>query len=417
MSSDGDAYNEAVMVAAKLDELRDAYFSNDGSNNTSIYELRKQFSKIIPYSSRNWYRHWSEFAFDIVRKDGLAKRPIFSNEGGRPSSTPRSDNDRMYIFNPSSNPDYPPDLSRPPSPSGAAQTGDAPSGRRQEGVPGPNPIQPPVLSMEDRLAALSRANIESQNRINMLLDNQEKSAGKKRHHHHRDRSSSSSSDSTTKSEKDNKKFAFITKKIDSVEDDSEFTPGARLFAADDKGYESSIANAVRGFNRNGKPAHFPEVLSKELLLGRFIDLRRIKGELLNKKKGDSTFMASGNEKGLEVSKFLTLEIEDLAEWEHYFRIFKRATKMAFPDCGKFISDYSKYIKSQFWSGPIRANWKNIAEYDAAFRNQVADRKYVCFADWNHKDFDVLKTQYFGSAYNQHFSALPPLASSSYSRQP
>ncbi|EGG11151.1 uncharacterized protein MELLADRAFT_92398 [Melampsora larici-populina 98AG31] len=124
-------------------------------------------------------------------------------------------------------------------------------------------------------------------------------------------------------------------------------------------------------------------------------------------------MASGKEKGLEVSKFLTQENDDLAEWEHYFRIFKKATKMAFPDCGKFISEYSKYIKSQFWSGGIRANWRNIADYNAAFRNQVADRRYVCFADWNHKDFDVLKTQFFGSAYDQRSSNL--VAPSSFAR--
>ncbi|KAH9820576.1 hypothetical protein DFH28DRAFT_1194301 [Melampsora americana] len=410
MSSDGDLYNEAVVVSTKLDELRESYLSTDGSNNTSILNLRKKFSKIIPFHSRNWYRHWSEFAFDLVRKDVLAKRPVFANEGPRPTSTPRSNNDRLYIFNPSNNPEYPPDLSRPPTPA----TRGSSAGNPDQGAPN-RPILPSGdRSMEDRLAALSRANEEAQNRIALLLGNQEKSSGKKRSHHHRDRSSSISSDSTTKSEKDNKKFAFITKKIDTVNDVAEFTPGALIFAADVKGYESSIAAAVRGFNRNGKPAHFPEVLSKELLLGKYIDLRRIKGELLNRKKGDATFMASGKEKGLEVSKFLTLEIEDLAEWEHYFRIFKRATKMAFPDCGKFISDYSKYIKSQFWSGPIRANWKNIAEYDAAFRIQVADRRYVCFSDWDHKDFDVLKTQFFGGAYNQSFSAIP-IASTSYSR--
>ncbi|KAH9807262.1 hypothetical protein DFH28DRAFT_1139659 [Melampsora americana] len=379
MSSDGSTFNEAVVVSAKLDELREAYLS-----------------------------HWSEFAYNLVRKDGLARRPTYANEGPRPTSTPRSNSDKIYIFAPSTNPEYPLDLSRQPTPApGVSNSGIQPQD---------NPDQPNLPgsgSMEDRFAGLSRANVEAQNRINMLLDFQGNASGKKHGHHH-SKSSSDSSDSTSKSEKNNRKSAFITKKVDSVDVDVVFTPGARLFAADVKGYRSSIAAAVRGFNRNGKPAHFPEVLSKELLLGKYIDLRRIKGELLNKKKGDATFMASGKEKGLEVSKFLSQEINNLAEWQHYFCIFKSATKMAFPDCGKFILDYSKYIKSQFWSGPIRANWRNIAEYDAAFRNQVADRRYVCFADWNHKDFDVLKTQFFGGAYNQSFSSIP-VASSSFSR--
>ncbi|KAH9821341.1 hypothetical protein DFH28DRAFT_923745 [Melampsora americana] len=89
MSSDGGNYNEAVTVLTKLDELRDLYILNNGSNNMSIFNLRARFARILPYSSRNWYRHWSEFAYKLIRKDGLAKRPVYSNSGARPCSTPR----------------------------------------------------------------------------------------------------------------------------------------------------------------------------------------------------------------------------------------------------------------------------------------------------------------------------------------
>ncbi|KAH9823816.1 hypothetical protein DFH28DRAFT_921342 [Melampsora americana] len=181
MSSDGGNYNEAVEVSTKLDELRDLYISNDGSNNMSIFDLRARFAKILPYSSRNWYRHWSEFAYELIRKDGLAKRPVFSNSGARPTLTPRSDSDRMYIFAPPTNPEYPPDLSRPASP---ANTG-LPV-QVSLGLPPASPtgVPMPIPSMEERVAALSKANVEAQNRINMLLDYQEKSASKKRGHHH-----------------------------------------------------------------------------------------------------------------------------------------------------------------------------------------------------------------------------------------
>ncbi|KAH9821204.1 hypothetical protein DFH28DRAFT_1120585 [Melampsora americana] len=57
-----------------------------------------------------------------------------------------------------------------------------------------------------------------------------------------------------------------------------------------------------------------------------------------------------------------------------------------------------------------ANWKNIASYDAAFRTQVANRKYMCFSDWDHRDCEVLKSQFFGNAYVQH--NFSPLASNS-----
>ncbi|EGG04120.1 uncharacterized protein MELLADRAFT_89666 [Melampsora larici-populina 98AG31] len=254
---------------------------------------------------------------------------------------------------------------------------------------------------------LSMANKDAQETIRALLAKQ----GKKGHHHHRHKhqdDSSDSLDSDDKEDKKKRKFAFISKAVPVSDSEKIFTEGATKYAADVKGYESNIALAVREFKRAGKPAHFPEVLSKELLLGQFIDVCQIKGELFNKKKGDFSYSTTGKEKGLEVSKHLTLEIDDLAEWQHYFSILKKAIEMGFPDCRKQISDYSEYINSQFWLGPIQANWKNITDYNAAFRSQVADRRYVCFSDWDHKDFDVLKTQYFGSSY---FNTAPNLAQS------
>ncbi|KAH9821205.1 hypothetical protein DFH28DRAFT_923622 [Melampsora americana] len=103
-------------------------------------------------------------------------------------------------------------------------------------------------------------------------------------------------------------------KKDAIDVTYGFTPGALLFYEDVKAYDESISQAVREFNNNSKPADFLDVLTKDLLLGKFIDLRRIKGELLNPKKGDTSYNSVGNEKGLEVLKFLHLEILDLAEW-------------------------------------------------------------------------------------------------------
>ncbi|KAH9823562.1 hypothetical protein DFH28DRAFT_947547 [Melampsora americana] len=40
--------------------------------------------------------------------------------------------------------------------------------------------------------------------------------------------------------------------------------------------------------------------TKEFLLGRFIDIRRIKDKLLNPKKGHTFYTASGKEKGMKV---------------------------------------------------------------------------------------------------------------------
>ncbi|KAH9807179.1 hypothetical protein DFH28DRAFT_939212 [Melampsora americana] len=395
-SSDASNIEAAARISSRLAEIERSYQEAGGSTNISMGEIRAQFVEVLPFHSKNWYRHWSNFAIRLVKLDKDAGRPIFRNILPIPTTTPRSNEDKIFIFNVSKNPIYPPDLSRPVSPI---------IGVQNSGVPATSVISPidlSVLSSEERIALLSKQNEANQSRLNALLalhESGEKDKRKRHHHRKRDDSSVSSSNSSTKSEKNAKKYAFIAKKKDDIPIGN-FTPGALLFAADVKGYDSSISQAVKTFNNTVKPPDFPDVLTKELLLGRFIDLRRIKGELLNPKKGETSYTASGKEKGLEISKNLTLEMGELAEWLYYFGILKKALKTAFPDCESFISEYGKYIKSQFWSGGIMAQWKNIAGYDAAFRTQVANRRYICFADWDHKDCEVLKTQFFGSAYNQ-----------------
>ncbi|KAH9820105.1 hypothetical protein DFH28DRAFT_924613 [Melampsora americana] len=400
-SSDVSNIEAAARITSRLAEIERSYQEAGGSTNISMVEIRSQFAEVLPFHSKNWYRHWSNFAIRLLKLDKEAGRPIFKNILPVPTTTPRSNEDKIFIFNVSENPIYPPDLSRPVSPvlggqnSGVLATPAIPS------------IDISALSNEEKIALLSKQNEANQARLNSLLALHESGDKDKRKRHHRkkkDDSSDSSSASSTKSEKNARKYAFIAKKKSDVPIGN-FTPGALLFAADVKGYDSSISQAVKYFNNSVKPPDFPDVLTKELLLGRFIDLRRIKGELLNPKKGETSYSVSGKEKGLEISKNLTLEIGELAEWLYYFGIYKKALKTAFPDCESFISEYGKYIKSQFWSGGIMAQWRNIAGYDAAFRSQVANRRYICFADWDHKDCEVLKTQFFGSAYNQQNLSL------------
>ncbi|KAH9807010.1 hypothetical protein DFH28DRAFT_1156344 [Melampsora americana] len=397
MSGDVGNIEAAARITSRLADIEKAYHEAGGSSNISMGEIRSQFTEVLPFNSKNWYRHWSNFAIRLVRLDKEAGRPIFRNVLPIPTSTPRSNEDKLYIFNVSENPSYPPDLSRPVTPvSGVPVVENQPTSNTLSSDHG-------VLSNEQRIAILSKQNIDNQNRINSLLashDSNEKGKRKK-YHKRKDDSSDSSSDSSTKSEKNARKFAFISKKKTVDIPIGNFTPGALLYAADVKGYDSCISQAVKSFNNSVKPSDFPDVLTKELLLGKFIDLRRIKGELLNPKKGDTSYLVSGKEKGLEISKNLSLEIGELAEWLYYFGILKKAIKAAFPDCESFVSEYGKYIKSQFWSSGIMAQWRNIAGYDAAFRTQVANRRYICFSDWDHKDCEVLKTQFFGSAFSQH----------------
>ncbi|KAH9817544.1 hypothetical protein DFH28DRAFT_1124202 [Melampsora americana] len=239
MSGDLSNIEAAARITLKLVNIEKSYHEAGGSSNISMVDIRSQFTEVLPFHSKNWYRHWLNFAIRLVRLDKDVGRPVFKNVLPVPTSTPCSDEDKLFIFNVSENPSHPPCLSRPVSPiSGGCASG---------------------MQLTSNMLPLDSSVPTSEERIS-------NEKGKWERHHKKDDSSNSSSDSSTKLEKNAKKSAL-------------------LFVAEVEGYDSSISQAVKYFNNLVKPPDFPVVLAKELLLGRFIDIRWIKGELLDSKNG------------------------------------------------------------------------------------------------------------------------------------
>ncbi|KAH9811617.1 hypothetical protein DFH28DRAFT_1223856 [Melampsora americana] len=110
MSEHGANYEAAAEVTRKLAEIERSYQEAGGSNNVSMQSIRSSFAEVIPFNSRNWYRHWSNFAIRLLKLDRDAHQPLFKNQLPVPLSCPRSENDPVYIFNPTENTIYPPDL-------------------------------------------------------------------------------------------------------------------------------------------------------------------------------------------------------------------------------------------------------------------------------------------------------------------
>ncbi|KAH9807206.1 hypothetical protein DFH28DRAFT_939112 [Melampsora americana] len=149
MSDNGVNYEAAAEITRKLAEIEKSYQDAGGSSNVSMQSIRNSFAEVIPYNSKNWYRHWSNFAVKLLKLDRDAHRPLFRNQNPIPTSTPRSDDDPLYIFNPLENTVYPPDLSRAPSP--------VPPSTQDVGTDTGREI-PRVLSTDERVAALSKQN-------------------------------------------------------------------------------------------------------------------------------------------------------------------------------------------------------------------------------------------------------------------
>ncbi|KAH9821078.1 hypothetical protein DFH28DRAFT_1190685 [Melampsora americana] len=123
MSGDVSSIEAAARITSKLADIEKSYHEAGGSSNISMGEIRSQFVEVLPFHSKNWYRHWSNFAIRLVRLDKDAGRPVFRNILPVPTSTPRSNEDKIFIFNVSENPTFPPDLSRPVTPVGGQNPG------------------------------------------------------------------------------------------------------------------------------------------------------------------------------------------------------------------------------------------------------------------------------------------------------
>ncbi|KAH9820398.1 hypothetical protein DFH28DRAFT_1121665 [Melampsora americana] len=81
-------------------------------------------------------------------------------------------------------------------------------------------------------------------------------------------------------------------------------------------YQPDIIRAVEGFNNWVKPFDFPSNLSKELLQGKYIDLRRVKSEFLAEKRGMApSLMLAGKDKDLELqNKKIHQRLTDSQDW-------------------------------------------------------------------------------------------------------
>ncbi|KAH9813924.1 hypothetical protein DFH28DRAFT_929476 [Melampsora americana] len=110
--SDNDSFdfNAAKDVAEKLESVTAEYISVDGSNGRTLAEVRSQFSEIVPYDKPNWYRQWSKFATNLINLDKDNGRPVHENAGPTPTGPVVSDDDPVFVFDPSTNPTFPDDI-------------------------------------------------------------------------------------------------------------------------------------------------------------------------------------------------------------------------------------------------------------------------------------------------------------------
>ncbi|KAH9812238.1 hypothetical protein DFH28DRAFT_931090 [Melampsora americana] len=277
MSDEGSFnYEEAKVIADKLESLTKLYEDGDGSNSKSMVEVRSLYSQIVPYDKPNWYRNWSKFASNLIRSDKEHDRPIYKNDCPTPSRPVVSDDNPVYVFDVSANPTYPEDV--------VLDTQDSARAKEKE----KSRVSPTIhiLTQEEiDLAQKARNLLDAENEREKRNSSRSKSSSpltskkalKRKKSSRTDRDSDDSDESEgilTKKQKKN--FDWSSRAESGPNSESFYTPGAVRFAHAKRGYATSIKDAVKGFNQTVRPSDFPKNLSKDLLEGEYIDLRRIK---------------------------------------------------------------------------------------------------------------------------------------------
>ncbi|KAH9815866.1 hypothetical protein DFH28DRAFT_1125909 [Melampsora americana] len=391
MSDNGSPdYEAARVVSEKLATLTNDYQMVDGSNGKSMSQVRSIFASIVPYSSKNWYKQWSKYASDLIELDRKANRPIFQNEGPVPVRSGTSDDDPVYVFDVNSDPVYPDDDCN------------------RKRTPPRSRVHSPDKSVRSRGAIhiLTQEEIDNAQKARDLLDSQNPCQ------HHRSQSVFATGSEASKSklsrsdvDSDDDKAILKKRKLEKSWEwvercdtgpsaEENHSESAIAFSKAVRGYATSLSKAVEGFNDRVKPADFPSNLSKELLQGKYIDLRRIKGEYLAEKRGMATnLMVAGKDKDIELqNKKVSQKLDNIQDWYYYFDILERAYQEAFPKSFKYFHQYSEWIKQEFMSNGQKADWTCIARFDEALRGQFALRRDISFADWGHQSLGTINAQ-------------------------
>ncbi|KAH9807173.1 hypothetical protein DFH28DRAFT_939243 [Melampsora americana] len=407
MSENGSHDFEAArLVTEKLESLKAEYEAADGSNGKTMHWVRSRYSEIVPYSSKNWFKQWSKYATDLISLDKAKNRPIFVNEGPVPTVPLTSNEDQVYVFDLSNNPVFPADVPR-----------------SRHSSHGSNRRRSQSRNVDNEIRILTQEEIDNAQRARNILDQQSglgrsksfspvllRSPGTK-DKGHRSNFDEEDVESDIKKQKMEKGWEWTERVGSGPSAYENCSESAIAFSKAVRGYAPNLSKAVEGFNDRVKPANFPSNLSKDLLQGKYIDLRRVKGEFLAEKKGMATnFMVTGGkDKDISLqSKKIVSCLEDVQDWFYYFDTLEQAYQEAFPHSYIYFCKYLAWIKEEFMSSVQKADWVCVANFDEALWSEFAMRRDISFADWNHPSLGTIRTRLMSKA----FEPKQPVASTS-----
>lgn len=362
INNDDFDFQSATIKAKNVDALLKDYENKGGSSNFSLKNLRSHVAKIIPFSDPNFIYHWSEIARRAIMSDIAANGPSASIGGTPPASLTVNEDSPVFIFPPSKGKNIEskrqsplPESPLPPLPSfpssnpirrfpapafgvssifgSSQQHGSNPTGSSTalpsfsnsfNNIPreiSSSPFQNPKTKSQKRVHIFEPFNNSSSHPLSGNVDTENNySKHHKRSKHsmvsHNPDNDSSSSKSDGSSSGSDPEWAFKHGNESSNRELYKPSPSSIRLSKGIKSYRHKSSQAAESFIHSGlKPSDFPASLVPDLLKGKYIELKKIKGELVSRSSGDRQTMSIGsNSKGVKISsKISSAVINDQGE--------------------------------------------------------------------------------------------------------
>ncbi|KAH9820730.1 hypothetical protein DFH28DRAFT_884268 [Melampsora americana] len=371
-----NAFNQDQRISNRIVNLYNQYIEEGGSTRISMWQLREEFSRIIPYDNPWFHSHFSVLARDAIANDFENGRPVYPIGGDPPPVHVHIRDTAPWIVPP------PPEVHlQPPAPQQFNQInhfehfeGHQNQGMHQDG-------QPQVRH------GYRRRNDERSNRR------------KKRCRRDRDEETdnhdfnNSESENTESEAEEKPPLPFEKRKQRTT------TPISKdrqiINKAIDAYREAGISYSVREFERLAdKPVNFPNVFIKDLLQFKFIDMEKLLQEISSDDSDKSKVLEfDPNSKKLESkSKQSKRRFKSVGEWRKATEAYNAALQMAFPGAEESFDKYFEHLKQSEYTYETWGDWSRVVWYDKALRTEFHNRAYMSYADFDHPELAAIKNQ-------------------------
>ncbi|KAH9807038.1 hypothetical protein DFH28DRAFT_1075400 [Melampsora americana] len=399
-------------ISNRIVNLYNQYIEAGGSARISMWQLREDFSRIIPYEDPWFHAHFSVLARDAIENDRANGRPVYNIGGDPPPAHIHIRDTLPWIVPPPQEEQQQPQIPLQFNQFNHFERFEGQQQldhRQQEGFlqqqqqyP-PQQIQfPPHQDMFERFD--QNPDIEFRERQagpEIRRENQERGIRRRKKRSRRDGERGREEDEEwgtdagySESETDEKPpLPFEKRKQRNT------TPISKdrqtINQAIDAYREAGISYSARAFERLAdKPIHFPNSLIKDLLQFKFIDMEKMLQEISADDTDRNKILEfDPNSKKLESkAKQIKRRFKSVGEWRKVTEAYNTALQMAFPGAEESFEKYFEHLKQSEYTYETWGDWTRVVWYDKALRTEFHNRAYLSYADFDHPELAAIKNQ-------------------------